>query len=47
MEADGLVIRKVCPEVPPKAEYSPSDVWSELKAVYVEMKKRGERTPSY
>ncbi len=42
MEADGLVIRKVYPEVPPKVEYSLSEVGSELKAVYIEMKKWGE-----
>jgi DNA-binding HxlR family transcriptional regulator len=43
MEADGLINRKVYPEVPPKVEYSLSDVGSELKAVYVEMKKWGEK----
>lgn len=42
MEADGLINRKVYPEVPPKVEYSLSDVGSELKAVYIEMKKWGE-----
>ncbi|HTA77503.1 MAG TPA: winged helix-turn-helix transcriptional regulator [bacterium] len=43
MEADGLINRKVYPEVPPKVEYSLSDVGSELKAVYMEMKKWGEK----
>jgi len=42
MEADGLINRKVYPEVPPKVEYSLSEVGSELKAVYMEMKKWGE-----
>jgi DNA-binding HxlR family transcriptional regulator len=42
MEADGLINRKVYPEVPPKVEYSLSDVGSELKAVYIEMKKWGD-----
>jgi DNA-binding HxlR family transcriptional regulator len=42
MEADGLINRKVYPEVPPKVEYSLSDIGSELKAVYMEMKKWGE-----
>jgi|GEM_PF-798971 DNA-binding HxlR family transcriptional regulator len=43
METDGLINRKVYPEVPPKVEYSLSDVGSELKAVYIEMKKWGEK----
>jgi DNA-binding HxlR family transcriptional regulator len=43
MEADGLINRKVYPEVPPKVEYSLSDVGSELKAVYIEMKKWGDK----
>ena len=45
MEADGLVIRKVYPEVPPKVEYSLSDEGRDLKAVYMEMKKWGEKNP--
>ncbi len=43
MEADGLINRKVYPEVPPKVEYSLSDVGSELKSVYIEMKKWGDK----
>jgi DNA-binding HxlR family transcriptional regulator len=43
MEADGLILRKVYPEVPPKVEYSLSEVGRELKAVYTEMKKWGEK----
>ncbi len=43
MEADDLVVRKVYPEVPPKVEYSLSDVGRELKAVYIEMKKWGDK----
>jgi DNA-binding HxlR family transcriptional regulator len=43
MEADGLILRKVYPEVPPKVEYSLSDVGRELKAVYTEMFKWGSK----
>jgi DNA-binding HxlR family transcriptional regulator len=43
MEADGLILRKVYAEVPPKVEYSLSDVGRELKAVYTEMFKWGEK----
>jgi DNA-binding HxlR family transcriptional regulator len=45
MERDGLILRKVYPEVPPKVEYSLSEEGRELKAVYVEMKKWGDRNP--
>ncbi len=43
MEADGLILRKVYAEVPPKVEYSLSEVGRELKAVYTEMRKWGDK----
>ncbi len=43
MEADGLILRKVYAEVPPKVEYSLSEAGRELKAVYTEMRKWGDK----
>jgi len=41
MEKDGIVNRKVYPEVPPKVEYSLTEQGADLKEVYVSMGKWG------
>lgn len=41
MEKDGIVNRKVYPEVPPKVEYSLTDEGADLKEVYTSMGKWG------
>ena len=41
LESDGLVARKVYPEVPPKVEYSLTEQGADLKEVYVSMGKWG------
>ncbi len=42
MEADGLIIRKVYPEVPPKVEHSLSELGKSLKPVLDSMNIWGE-----
>lgn len=43
LEDDGIVNRKVYPEVPPKVEYSLTDKGNDLKGVIEAMKAFGER----
>lgn len=43
MEHDGLVVRKVYAEVPPRVEYSLSDEGADLKTVYCEVASWGLR----
>lgn len=45
LEADGIVHRKVYAEVPPKVEYSLTEVGQELKAVTRHLEKWGETLP--
>ena len=42
MEADGLVMRKVFAEVPPRVEYSITDLGSSLRPIIDSMMKWGE-----
>lgn len=42
MEADGLVIRTVFPEVPPRVEYSLTDLGMSLQPVLVSLSNWGE-----
>lgn len=41
LEADGIIYRKVYPEVPPKVEYSLTTLGSSLKPILDEMNKWG------
>lgn len=43
MERDGLVVRKVYAEVPPRVEYSLSDEGADLKTIYCEVANWGLR----
>ena len=45
LEADGLVLRKVFAQVPPKVEYSLTPVGKALEAVTRELANWGERIP--
>jgi DNA-binding HxlR family transcriptional regulator len=42
MEADGLIMREVFAEVPPRVEYSITDLGSSLRPVIDSMMKWGE-----
>lgn len=42
MEADGLICRRVYPEVPPKVEYSLTTLGESLKPILEEMNKWGK-----
>ncbi|MCH5194185.1 MAG: helix-turn-helix transcriptional regulator [Oscillospiraceae bacterium] len=42
MEADGIVIRTVFPEVPPRVEYSLSELGETIRPILDAMKKWGE-----
>ena len=46
MERDGLVTRKVYAEVPPRVEYSLTDMGRDLKSVYQAIHKWGLRHPA-
>lgn len=41
MESDGILIRKVFPEVPPHVEYSLSDLGNTIRPIIKEMEKWG------
>ena len=41
MEADGLISRKIYPEVPPKVEYSLTEIGQTLRPILDEMNKWG------
>ena len=43
LEADGLIHREVYPQVPPKVEYSLTDLGLTLRTILVELKKWGEK----
>jgi DNA-binding HxlR family transcriptional regulator len=43
LEADGLIVRKVYPEVPPKVEYSLTDLGKSLAPIIQDMKVWGEK----
>lgn len=45
MERDGLVTRKVYAEVPPRVEYSLTEIGLDLKSVYMAIRAWGERHP--
>lgn len=47
MEKDGLVVRKIYPQIPPKVEYSLSPEGEALKTVFVEMRKWGEKNSKF
>jgi DNA-binding HxlR family transcriptional regulator len=47
LEADGLVARKVFAEVPPKVEYSMTDLGRSLRPVLLRLKDWGERSQSW
>lgn len=43
LEADGLLVRTVYPEVPPKVEYSLTDTGSSLRAIAEQLETWGQR----
>lgn len=43
LESDGIISRKVYPEVPPRVEYSITDIGLELKEILDVMKAFGEK----
>lgn len=43
MEADGLITRKVYPEVPPKVEYTLTELGKSLEPILIAMKNWGEK----
>ncbi len=43
LEADGIVHRKVFPEVPPKVEYSVTDTGESLREIVILMREWGRR----
>lgn len=47
LESDGLVTRTVYPEVPPKVEYTLSDLGNSLNPLFDSMAKWGEHYKSY
>lgn len=46
LEADGLIARKVYPQVPPKVEYSITDFGASLEPVLQELRKWAEKNKS-
>lgn len=42
MEADGIITRTVYPEVPPRVEYSLSDIGESMRPILTAMQKWGE-----
>lgn len=47
LERDGLISRKVYPQVPPKVEYSLTEIGRELESVLEAMHRWGERYISF
>lgn len=47
LEADGLVIRTVYPEVPPRVEYSLSEIGNTLRPLFKSMEEWGDTYKSY
>jgi DNA-binding HxlR family transcriptional regulator len=47
LEADGLVVRTVYPEVPPRVEYSLSEIGNTLRPLFKSMEEWGDTYKSY
>ena len=47
LEADGLIVRTVYPEVPPRVEYSLSEIGNSLRPLFKSMQEWGDTYKSY
>lgn len=46
MEDDGLIVREVFPEVPPKVEYSLSEMGKSIFSIFIELRRWGLESDS-